>query len=103
MAAKSGRCGVNADFDPGCQPRGNGRGTQSVYSCDQVPSAITASRPAFSAAISGWLSLDTAYATKLPKPKVYPAIEAVSPGRMTLVASIAGATQASIWWVFTLV
>ena len=28
---------------------------------------------------------------------------AVSPGRITLVASIAGATHASIWWVFTLV
>ena len=27
----------------------------------------------------------------------------MSPGRITLVASIAGATHASIWWVFTLV
>jgi len=53
MAAKSGSCGSGAVLLPGFQPAGSSRGTQSEYSRDQVPSAITASRPEFSASISG--------------------------------------------------
>ena len=60
MAAKSGSCGAGAALDPGFQPGGNSRGTQSEYSRDQVPSAMTASSPEFSASISGWFSLATA-------------------------------------------
>ena len=60
MAAKSGRRGGGADLEPGFQPGGSSRGTQSEYSRDQVPSAMTASRPEFSPSISGLFSLATA-------------------------------------------
>ena len=49
-----------AAFEPGFQPGGIARGTQSAYSRAQVPSAITASSPEFSASISGLFSLATA-------------------------------------------
>jgi len=45
IAAKSGSCGAGAAFDPGFQPGGKARGTQSAYSRTQVPSAMTASNP----------------------------------------------------------
>ena len=57
---------------------------------------MTASKPAFSASISGWLSLATGNAMKLPGLYVYAATVALSPGRITLAASIAGATHAWI-------
>jgi hypothetical protein len=60
MAAKSGSCGIGAALDPGFQPGGRARGTQSEYSRDQVPSAMTASRPELSASMSGLFSLATA-------------------------------------------
>ena len=60
IAAKSGNVGAGAAFDPGFQPGGSGRGTHSQYSFAQVPSAMTASSPEFSAASSGGLSLATA-------------------------------------------
>ena len=60
IAAKSGSCGVGAALEPGFQPGGSARGTQSEYSFDQVPSAITASSPELSASISGLFSLATA-------------------------------------------
>ena len=59
-AAKSGSFGGCAALDPGFHPGGNARGTQSEYSRDQVPSAMTASSPEFSASISGLFSLATA-------------------------------------------
>ena len=71
IAAKSGSCGAGAAFDPGFHPGGKARGTQSEYSRAQVPSAMIASSPEFSASISGWFSLATAHATKLSKLKVF--------------------------------
>src|SRR5690349_5441970 len=60
IAAKSGSCGIGAALDPGFQPGGSARGTQSEYSRDQVPSAMTASRPELSASMSGLFWLATA-------------------------------------------
>jgi hypothetical protein len=60
MALKSGSRGVGAALEPGFQPGGRARGTQLAYSVDQVPSAITASRPALRASINGLFSLATA-------------------------------------------
>src|SRR6516162_2649837 len=97
IAAKSGRCGAGAAFDPGFQPGGSVRGTHWQYSFAQVPSAMTASSPEFSASTSGLLSLATAYATKLPALKAFATTTAGSPGRITVDARLPGATHASIW------
>ena len=60
IAAKSGRTGAGAALEPGFQPGGRARGTQSEYSFDHVPSAITASSPALRASINGLFSFATA-------------------------------------------
>ena len=96
IAAKSGSVGTGAALDPGFQPGGSARGTQSEYSLDQVPSAMTASRPALSASISAVFSLATAYATKLSKLKVFSTITAGSPALTVPCACCDGATQAAI-------
>src|SRR5271169_334511 len=94
IAAKSGSVGAAAAFDPGFHPGGRLRGTHWQYRFAQVPSAITASSPVFSASTSGWLSLATAYATKIPGLKKFATITAASPGRIVVAASVAGATHA---------
>lgn len=53
IAAKSGSSGAGAALLPGFHPAGSARGTQSEYSRDHVPSAITASSPELRASISG--------------------------------------------------
>src|SRR5262249_35116967 len=95
IAAKSGRFGAGAAFDPGFQPGGSVRGTHCEYRFAQVPSATTASSPEFSASTRGWLSIATAYATKSPALKVFATITAWSPACMMLAARVPGATHAS--------
>src|SRR6185312_12263579 len=102
MAAKSGRVGAGAARDPGFQPGGRVRGTHCEYRFDQVPSAMTASNPEFSASTNGLLSLATAYATNPSLLKVCATTTAGSPRRIVLAASPAGATHASIWRVLRL-
>jgi len=102
MAAKFGSCGGGAAFEPGFQPGGSSRGTQSKYSRDQVPSAMTPSSPEFSASINALFSLATAYATKLSKLKVFSMISAGSPACTVPCACCDGATHASICLVFRL-
>ena len=102
IAAKSGSTGAGAALDPGFQPGGNARGTQSEYSLDQVPSAMTASSPELSASMSGLFSLATAHATKLSRLKVFSTMTAGSPACTVPTACCDGATQASIWRVLRL-
>src|SRR5690349_21122436 len=102
IAAKSGNCGAGAAFDPGFHPGGNARGTQSEYSRAQVPSAMIASSPEFSALINGLFSAAIAQATKLSKLNVFSMICAGSPGCTVPDACCDGATHASIWRVLRL-
>src|SRR6476620_4055218 len=92
---------------PGFQPSGVcslmvGRSVYHwVVSLVQVPSAITASSAELSASLRGWLSLATAYAVKFWVLTFFSAIFVPSPDLTWPSACCEGATQASIWPLFT--